>query len=179
MSRPNRRSYPACRDAIASPETALESLKGADGKRNCPMTIQDRERQLRIVAEILLVHLPDLVTSDPELARDLLSVVGTALYAIHEDAEQSAKAWDKRAYHVRADEMRREWDWALGAANYALGLVSRSERLDTAALAKLRALIRPQLEKPARRQITDPERFRGAARAVKTQQAQKRKPVRW
>jgi hypothetical protein len=142
------------------------------------MAIKDRNQQLRVVAEILLVHIPDLLNKDPGLARDLLSVAGTALAEIYEDAEQSAKAWDKRAYHVRADEMRREWDWSLAASNYALGLALRSAPLKAEDLSKLRRLIQPDLEKPARKQISDPSRFRGAAQLVRQQQAQRRKPVR-
>jgi hypothetical protein len=143
------------------------------------MAIKDRNRQLRVVAEILLVHLPDLVGRDPPLAKDLLSVAGTALRDIYEDAEQSAKAWDKKAYHVRADEFRREWDWALGASNYALGLATRPAPLSHESLARFRQLIRPRLEKPARRQIADPERFRGAAKVVQDKLDHQRKPVRW
>jgi hypothetical protein len=143
------------------------------------MAIKDRNRQLRVVAEILLVHLPELIKTDQPLARDLLSVTGTALLDIYEDAEQSAKAWDKKAYHVRADELRREWDWALGASNYALGLAARPTPLSHDKLARFRRLIRPELEKPARRQIADPTRFRGAAQAVQNKLARQRKPVRW
>jgi hypothetical protein len=143
------------------------------------MVIKDRNRQLRVVAEILLVHLPELINKDQPLARDLLSVAGTALRDIYEDAEQSAKAWDKKAFHVRADEFRREWDWALGASNYALGLAARSTPLSHEALARFRRLIRPKLQKPARRQIADPTRFRGAARVVQHKLARQRKPVRW
>jgi hypothetical protein len=142
------------------------------------MAIKDRNQQLRVVAEIILVHIPDLLAKDPDLARDLLSVAGTALAEIYEDAEQSAKSWDKRAYHVRADEMRREWDWALPASNYALGLALRPVALKAEDLGKLQRLIEPGLEKPARRQITDPSRFRGAAQLVRQQQTQRRKPVR-
>ena len=143
------------------------------------MTIKERNQQLRVVAEILTVHIPDQLEQDPSLARDLLSVVGTALHDIYEDAEQSAKAWDKRAYHVRADELRREWDWTLGASNYALGLALRPQPLRPIDIDKMKRLIRPELVKPARRQISDPTRFRGAAQAVKRQQAERRKPVRW
>jgi len=142
------------------------------------MAIKERNQQLRIVAEILLVHLPDLLDKDQGLAHDLLSVAGKALLDIHEDAEQSAKAWDKRAYHVRADELRRDWDWALGAGNYALGLALRSEPLTQVSLKKLHIVIRPDLERPARRQIQDPTRFRGAAQALKLQRARERKPIR-
>lgn len=142
------------------------------------MAIKERKQQMRVVAEILLVHLPELIQKDQELAHDLLSVAGKALNTIYEDAEQSAKAWDKRAYDVKSDELRREWDWALGASNYALGLALRSDPLSKTALKKLHIVIKPALTRPARRQIKDPTRFRGAAQAMKSQLAQKRKPVR-
>jgi hypothetical protein len=142
------------------------------------MTIKERKRQLRVVAEVLLVHAPAYLEKDPALARDLLAVVGTALRAIQDDAEKSARAWDKRAYDVKADQLRREWAWTLGASNYAIGLALRNDPLSAAALKKLRTLIKPQLEAPYRRQIQDPRRFRGAARAVRAQQARKKRPIR-
>lgn len=142
------------------------------------MAIKERKQQLRVVAEILLIHLPEILQKDPKLARDLLSVVGKALHTIYEDAEQSAKAWDKRAYDVKADKLRREWDWTLGASNYALGLALRPKPLTKTALAKLLIVIRPELTRPARRQIKDPTRFRGAAQALKIQQAHKCKAIR-
>lgn len=142
------------------------------------MTIKERNQQMRVVAEVLLVHLPDLIDDDPDLARDLLSVAGTALVKIRDDAEKSAKAWDKRAYDVKADELRREWAWVAGAANYALGLSIRPQPLKRSDVEKLKRLIEPDMEKPYRRQIKDPTVFRGAARAVKVQQAQRRKPIR-
>ena len=143
------------------------------------MAIKERNQQLRVVAELLTAHIPELIDKEPELVRDLLSVAGTALLTIYEDAEKSAKAWDKRAYDVRADELRREWDWALGASNYALGLALRPQPVKQIDIDKLRRLIRPELQKPARRQISDPARFRGAAKAIRQQQAERRKPVRW
>lgn len=142
------------------------------------MAVKERTQQLRIVAEILLIHLPEWLPKDQALAHDLLSVAGQALHSIYEDAEESSKSWDKRAYHVRADELRREWDWALGAANYALGLALRPDPLTETHLAKLKVLIRPELERPARKQIADPTRFRGAAPALAKQLSQKRKPLR-
>lgn len=142
------------------------------------MAIKERTQQMRVIAEIMLVHLPDVLPKDQALAHDLLAVVGTALHAIYEDAEQSAKAWDKKAYHSRADEMRQEWEWALAAANYALGLALRPDPLTTPILNRMRVMIRPGLERPARHQISDPERFRGAAQAVRVQQSQKRAPIR-
>ncbi len=142
------------------------------------MSLKERNRQLRVVAEILLVHIPATLPGDRALTRDLLAVVGTALRAIHEDAEQSARAWDKRAYDIKSDRLRREWGWALGAANYARGLALRKQPPDAGALRKLRLLIRPELTKSQRRQIKDPTRFRGAAAAVRQQEAARPVPVR-
>ena len=143
------------------------------------MAAKDRERQMRVVAESLRVHLPEWLEKDPDLARDLVSVVATALETINEDAERSAKAWDKRAYHVRADRFRREWAWVPGAANYAMGIALRPQPVTATDLAKLEQLIRPDLEKPYRRQISDPTRFRGATKAVRAQRAARKKPIRW
>jgi hypothetical protein len=134
---------------------------------------------MRVVAEILRVHLPEWLEKDPDLARDLVSVVATALETINEDAERSAKAWDKRAYHVRADRFRREWAWVPGAANYAMGIALRPQPVTATDLAKLEQLIRPDLEKPYRHQISDPTRFRGATKAVRAQRAARKKPIRW
>jgi hypothetical protein len=142
------------------------------------MPLKERNQHLRVVGEILTRHLPEILPVDPDLARDLLSVAATALQAIADDAESSAKAWDKRAYDLRADELRREWGWAAAAANYALGLVLRPQPLQQSDLDKLRRLIRHDLERPARRQIADPARFRGAAAAVRQLHAQRKKPVR-
>ncbi|MBN2393050.1 MAG: hypothetical protein JXR84_20140 [Anaerolineae bacterium] len=142
------------------------------------MPIKERNQQMRVVAEILLIHLPEVLPKDQPLAHDLLAVVGTALNTIYEDAERSTEAWDKRAYHSRADAMRKEWVWALAASNYALGLALRPDPLTTATLERVQKLIQPGLQRPSRRQIPNPARFRGAALAVREQQAQKRKPIR-
>lgn len=142
------------------------------------MTQRERQRQLRIVAEILLVHLPDRLAADQPLAHDLMAVVATALTAVAEDAERSALAWDKRAYHLRADEMRRTWAWAEAAAAYAADLALDERPLQMIDIVKLRRLIRPPLTRPARRQIGEPNRFRGAAAALARQRERKRhRPV--
>lgn len=126
--------------------------------------IADRKKQMRIVAEMLLVHLPALL-DDPSLARDLLTVVSLAIRAAAADAEKTATAWDKRAYHLKADQLRREWLWAPGAANYATGLADRSQPPAQADLQKLRALIGFELERPRRLRYKNPEAFRGSREA--------------
>lgn len=128
------------------------------------MTVGDRKKQLRIIAEMLLVHLPG-VLNDQSLARDLLTVIQLAILAAAADAEKSATAWDKRAYHLKADELRREWEWAPGAANYAAGLAERPQPVTAADLQKLQALIGLELERPRRLYYKNPAAFRGAREA--------------
>ncbi len=128
------------------------------------MTIADRKKQLRIVAEMLLIHLP-AVLNDQDLARDLLVITSLAIRAAAADAEKSAAAWDKRAYHIKADELRREWEWAPGAANYAAGLGDRAGAITSADVDKLRGLIGAELEHPQRLHYKNPEAFRGAREA--------------
>jgi hypothetical protein len=128
------------------------------------MTVGDRKKQLRIVAEMLLEHLP-AVLNDQSLARDLLTVIHLAILAAAADAEKSATAWDKRAYHLKADELRREWEWAPGAANYAAGLAERPQPVTAADLQKLQALIGLELERPKRLSYKNPAAFRGAREA--------------
>jgi hypothetical protein len=137
------------------------------------VTIKERNKQLRIVAEILQVHLPK-VLDDQELARGLLSVVGVTLRAAWEDAEQSARVWDKKHYHVKADRWRDEWAWAVGAANYAEGLAYRDAPITAEDLQKLALLVKPDLEVSSRRVIKDPTRFRGAAAANRIRQQRER-----
>ncbi len=137
------------------------------------MSVAERKKQLRIVAEILLVHLP-AVLEDQELARDLLSVVGVTLRAMYEDVLRSARVWDRKHYHVRADRLREEWTWALVAANTAEGLAYREAPVTSANLDRLRRLIRPPLEPPGRRIIRNPEAFRGAAQANRERQRRER-----
>ncbi len=135
------------------------------------MTVADRKKQLRIVAEMLLVHLPAVLDDQP-LARDLLTVVSLAIRAAMADAEKSASAWDRRAYHLKADELRREWEWAPGAANYASSLADHAGRVTAAHLEKLRALIGAPLERPRQLRYKDPTAFRGA-RAANRQREQR------
>jgi len=133
------------------------------------MAAGERRKQIRIVAELLLVHLP-VALDDQELARDLLSVVGVTLRAAYEDALQSAEVWDHKHYHMRAERLREEWTWALAAANTAEGLAYREAPATQENLDRLRQLIRPPLEPPARRLIHNPASFRGAARANRERQ---------
>ncbi|MBN1956128.1 MAG: hypothetical protein JW900_13915 [Anaerolineae bacterium] len=137
------------------------------------MTVSERRKQLRIVAEILQVHLPAFL-EDQELARDLLSVAGVTLRGVYEDVLRSADAWDRKHYHLRADSLREEWTWALAAANTAEGLAYRLEPVTAENLERLCRLIGVPLAAPAQRVIRNPEAFRGAAAANRERQRRER-----
>ena len=134
---------------------------------------------MRIVSEIMLVHLPSLV-DDQQLVRDLLSVIGVTVRAAFEDAQKSVTAWDNKAYHVKADRLRDEWGWAPGAANYAEGLAYRDKPVVGDSLRKLRMLIKPELSVSSRRIIKSLESFRGAAagNSARRQRERSRTPKR-
>lgn len=140
------------------------------------MTVQERQKQLRIVAEMLRIHLPACL-DDQDLTRDLLCVVGVAIRAAEADAEKSAAAWDKRAYHLKADELRRQWAWAVGAANYATGLTNRPQAVTTRDLKKLQDLVGVELEVPKRLQFPHPAAFRGACEANRQRERREKRRI--
>ena len=133
------------------------------------MTVSERNKHMRIVAEIMTLHLPNVI-KDQELTRDLLSVVSVALRAAWEDVLKTADTWDRKHYHVRADKIRDEWIWALAAANTAEGLAYRDVPVTAENLERLKQLIRAPLDATNRLVVKNPEAFRGAARANRERQ---------
>ena len=61
-----------------------------------------------------------------EESLDKVAFVVLALHKLDESVDQSATAWEKRDYWVKADAFRMEWEWTLGSA----------ERLKAALFAK-------------------------------------------
>lgn len=86
---------------------------------------QQRTYHMRTGAE-LLCHLSQKETLDSE-ARDMLATLVFSFRAIEEGIEQSASAWEKRDYYLKADELRRRWDWS-GRAESDLEAVLIQER---------------------------------------------------
>ncbi|HYN88217.1 MAG TPA: hypothetical protein VER55_06795 [Ardenticatenaceae bacterium] len=72
-----------------------------------PATQRNRLRRTIAEALRLLVTKPTL---DDE-AKDLAATIVFSLRAIREGVEQTAAAWEKRNYFVKADRFRMEWDW--------------------------------------------------------------------
>jgi hypothetical protein len=76
---------------------------------------QKRRSLRRSIAEVLrhLSAKPDL---DAE-SKDMLAFIALALHQIVDGVEQSALAWEKRDYYLKADQFRREWEWATSTAD--------------------------------------------------------------
>lgn len=77
---------------------------------NTESTTKIRNRNRRTIAEILrqLSQKPGI---DSE-AKDMLATIVYLLREIHEGVDQSARAWEKRDYWMKAERFLREWTWA-------------------------------------------------------------------
>lgn len=68
-----------------------------------------RDRQLTLAAIALEgIERPDLGAQD---LRDRLAFVSLALAEVQRSVEQTADAWEKRGYWVKADRFRTDWMW--------------------------------------------------------------------
>ncbi|MCP4418185.1 MAG: hypothetical protein GY805_16305 [Chloroflexi bacterium] len=74
---------------------------------NSPTKI--RNRNLRSIAEMLrkLMQKPEI---DAE-AKDMASMITLLLWEIADGVEQSAQAWEKRDYWMKAERFMRDWKW--------------------------------------------------------------------
>lgn len=69
----------------------------------------ERNRMRRTIAEALR-HLGQKDGIDDE-ARDLAALIVFSLREIAEGVDNSAKAWEKRDYYIKADRFRQDWEW--------------------------------------------------------------------
>lgn len=76
---------------------------------NLDSTGKQRNQLMRTVAEMLrqLSQKPDI---DAE-AKDMVATLVFCFREIEEGIEQSAAAWEKRDYWVKAEELRQRWGW--------------------------------------------------------------------
>jgi hypothetical protein len=84
----------------------------------------ERNQLRRTVAEALR-HLLSKQQIDAE-SKDLVALIVYSLRGINEGVEQSAHAWEKRDYFVKADKFRMDWAWAEKYAN-KLEVILRGE----------------------------------------------------
>lgn len=75
---------------------------------------QVRTQHRRLIAELLrrLIQKPQV---DGE-AKDMAAKIVYSLREIVESVDQSAKAWEKRGYWMKAERFLREWTWTAEAA---------------------------------------------------------------
>jgi hypothetical protein len=130
------------------------------------MSIKERSQDLHMVAELLRIHLPKTL-HDPALCKDICAVIGINLRRIATDVENSAKAWDKRTYHSKADALRRENEWVTQAAEMVEVFAYSPKRFDADDLARLNRLVPANLELLQRPRFKNLENLRGAATAAR------------
>ncbi|HEY3342747.1 MAG TPA: hypothetical protein VGK81_12045 [Anaerolineae bacterium] len=130
------------------------------------MTVKERTQDMRMVIELVRVHLPKNL-SDSDLCQDICAVIAVNLRRIAADSEKSAEAWDKRAYHSKADELRREMGWALPAAQIAESLAYVPRKFTRADWQRLQELVPEDTEPPTRPRFKDIGVLRGAAVAAR------------
>ena len=70
---------------------------------------QQRNAIRRAIAEILR-HLSTKPAIDAD-AQDMLAFIVFGLRSMDQSIDQSATAWEKRDYYLKADQLRREWLW--------------------------------------------------------------------
>jgi hypothetical protein len=76
---------------------------------------QQRNAIRRSIAEILR-HLTEKKVIDDE-TKDMLAFIVVGLRSMEQSIDQSASAWEKRDYYIKADQLRREWLWLLDTAD--------------------------------------------------------------
>lgn len=76
---------------------------------NTDSTGKQRNQIMRTGAEILR-RLSQKSTIDAEV-KDMLAMLVYCFREIEEGIDQSAQAWEKRDYWVKAEELRQRWSW--------------------------------------------------------------------
>jgi hypothetical protein len=130
------------------------------------MSVKERNQDLRMVIELVRVHLPNSL-NDSDLCKDICAVIAVNLRRVAADTEKSAAAWDKKAYHSKADELRREMAWALPTAQIAESLAYVPRRFTREDLQRLQGLVQGEVELGTRPRFKDVEVLRGAAAAAR------------
>jgi hypothetical protein len=130
------------------------------------MAVRERNQYLDMVVELVREHLFEKL-SDAELCKDMCAVIAINLRKTHEDTESSAKAWDKKHFHSKADELRRDGQWALPMAQVAESLAYAPKALGSDDVDRLMGMLPEDLEMPKRRRFKDLEMLRGAAAAAR------------
>jgi hypothetical protein len=130
------------------------------------MTIKERSQDLNMVVELVREHIFEHL-DDSDLCKDMCAVAAINLRRVHEDTERSANAWDKRAYHSKADELRRDMAWALPMSQVAESLAYSSCKFTGDDAERLLTMLPDELDMPKRARFKNVELVRGAASAAR------------
>jgi hypothetical protein len=130
------------------------------------MTIKERSQDLNMVVELVREHLFEHL-DDNELCKDMCAVIAINLRRVHDDTEKSANAWDKRTFHTKADELRRDMAWAMPMSQLAESLAYSSRRFSGDDIDQLLAMLPEELDMPKRARFKNVEILRGAAGAAR------------
>ncbi len=117
---------------------------------------------VEIVREHLFEHLDDTA-----LCKDMCAGVGVNRWLIHADTEKSANACDKRAFHTKADELRRDMAWALPMAQLAETIAYAPGTFSNNDIDRLLSFLPEELDMPKRVRFKNVEVMRGAAKAAR------------
>lgn len=118
-----------------------------------------------MVSELARTHLPS--TPDDGLRKDICAVIAINLRHFADDAETSAKAWDKKAYHTKADELRRDVAWASPMAQIAESMAYTPRKLEPADIKRLQGMLPDDVILPERMRFKKIDSLRGAAAAAR------------
>jgi len=69
-----------------------------------------RARILRGLAQALRAAAQTRNSSDAEV-QDVLAFLAMGLMSLQDSVEETVSAWERRAYWVKADRFRQQWDW--------------------------------------------------------------------
>jgi hypothetical protein len=92
---------------------------------NTDSTGKQRNQHMRTAAEILR-HLSQKNTVDDDV-KDMAATLVYCFREIDAGIDQSAAAWEKRDYWMKADEFRTRWGWAGGMADEIQAIIYNEE----------------------------------------------------
>ncbi len=114
-----------------------------------------RGRILGAIAYTLRVGAGD-PTANPTERRDMLAFVALALRQLSQSVEDTAGAWERRGYWVKADKFRQEWGWADDVARELRLVLGNGDETGAAMLASSIASHLGRARIPSKLKMTKP-----------------------
>ncbi len=119
-----------------------------------------------MVVELVREHMFENL-DDSNLCKDMCAVIAINLRRVHADTERSANAWDKRAFHTKAEELRRDMAWAMPMSQLAETIAYAPHTFTNDDIDRLLSFLPEELEMPKRPRFKDVAPLRGAAAAAR------------